>query len=174
MVRSDLARNLLKVLYTNVMNTKHVIFCSHFYFYFYFSCTSLQRSGQSIPTVEVSKVSDWYSPTFNYILRFYAIDSYENHALNAQFGVMALPSILLFHNSRPIFKYNFTDYTLSSFSQFINILTGQFYFSWQFEIFLMIKYLRQVWSRRMWQSPGRATTLVQFPARLSRQQTFIW
>ena len=38
---------------------------------------------------------------------------------------MALPSILLFHNSRPIFKYNFTDYTLASFNQFINILTGQ-------------------------------------------------
>jgi len=57
-------------------------------------------------------------------LRFYAVDSSENHALNTQFGVMALPSILLFHNSRPIFKYNFTDYTLASFSQFINILTG--------------------------------------------------
>jgi len=57
-------------------------------------------------------------------LRFYAIDSYEHHALNTQFGVMALPSILLFHNSRPIFKYNFTDYNLASFSQFINILTG--------------------------------------------------
>ena len=56
--------------------------------------------------------------------RFYALDSYENHAMNTQFGVMALPSVLLFHNSRPIFKYNFTDYNLASFSQFINILTG--------------------------------------------------
>ena len=44
--------------------------------------------------------------------------------MNTQFGVMALPSILLFHNSRPIFKYNFTDYNIASFSQFINILTG--------------------------------------------------
>ena len=44
--------------------------------------------------------------------------------MNTQFGVMALPSVLLFHNSRPIFKYNFTDYNLASFSQFINILTG--------------------------------------------------
>ena len=58
--------------------------------------------------------------------RFYALDSYENHAMNTQFGVMALPSVLLFHNSRPIFKYNFTDYNLASFSQFINILTGDF------------------------------------------------
>ena len=58
---------------------------------------------------------------------------------------MALPSILLFHNSRPIFKYNFTDYNLASFSQFINILTGKILFF----INILLSVLRQVWSRRM-------------------------
>ena len=77
--------------------------------------------------------------------RFYALDSYENHAMNTQFGVMALPSVLLFHNSRPIFKYNFTDYNLASFSQFINILTGKILFI----INILLSVLRQVWSRRM-------------------------
>lgn len=58
---------------------------------------------------------------------------------------MALPSILLFHNSRPIFKYNFTDYNLASFSQFINILTGKIFFITN----ILLSVLRQVWSRRM-------------------------
>ena len=65
--------------------------------------------------------------------------------MNTQFGVMALPSVLLFHNSRPIFKYNFTDYNLASFSQFINILTGKILFI----VNILLSVLRQVWSRRM-------------------------
>ena len=57
-------------------------------------------------------------------LRLYAVDSSEHHSLNTQFGVMAVPSIFVFHNSRPLYKYNFTEYNLESFTQFVSLLTG--------------------------------------------------
>ena len=56
--------------------------------------------------------------------RLYAVDSSEHHSLNTQYGVMAVPSIFVFHNSRPLYKYNYTEYNLSSFTQFVSLLTG--------------------------------------------------
>jgi len=57
-------------------------------------------------------------------LRLYAVDSSEHYSLNTQYGVMAVPSIFVFHNSRPLYKYNFTEYNLASFTQFVTLLTG--------------------------------------------------
>jgi len=57
-------------------------------------------------------------------LRLYAVDSSEYHSLNTQFGVMAVPSIFVFHNSRPLYKYNYTEYSLENLSQFVTLLTG--------------------------------------------------
>lgn len=57
-------------------------------------------------------------------LRLYAVDSSLHHSLNTQFGIMALPTILIFHNSRPLYKYNYTDYSLAKYAEFVNILTG--------------------------------------------------
>lgn len=57
-------------------------------------------------------------------LRLYAVDSSEHYSLNTQYGVMAVPSIFVFHNSRPLYKYNFTEYNLASFTQFVSLLTG--------------------------------------------------
>ena len=37
---------------------------------------------------------------------------------------MALPTVLLFHNSRPMYKYNYTQYSLDKFAEFVTILTG--------------------------------------------------
>ena len=52
-------------------------------------------------------------------MRLYAVDSSLHHSLNTQYGVMAVPSILVFHNSRPLYKYNYTEYSLAGFTQFV-------------------------------------------------------
>ena len=62
----------------------------------------------------------------NMFPRLYAVDSSEHHSLNTQYGVMAVPSIFVFHNSRPLYKYNYTEYNLSSFTQFVSLLTGNY------------------------------------------------
>ena len=58
------------------------------------------------------------------VSRLYAVDSSIYHSLNTQFGVMAVPSIFVFHNGRPLFKYNYTEYSLPSFTQTFSLLTG--------------------------------------------------
>jgi len=57
-------------------------------------------------------------------MRLYAVDSGEHHSLNTQFGVMAVPSIFVFHNGRPLYKYNYSEYNLASFTQTFSLLTG--------------------------------------------------
>jgi len=57
-------------------------------------------------------------------IRLYAVDSSLHHSVNTQFGIMALPTILIFHNSRPLYKYNYTDYSLAKYAEFVSILTG--------------------------------------------------
>jgi len=57
-------------------------------------------------------------------IKMYAVDSSLYHSLNTQYGVMAVPTLLVFHNSRPLYKYNYTEYTLASFTQFVSLLTG--------------------------------------------------
>lgn len=57
-------------------------------------------------------------------IKMYAVDSSLHHNLNTQFGVMAVPTLLVFHNSRPLYKYNYTEYNLESFMQFVTLLTG--------------------------------------------------
>jgi len=57
-------------------------------------------------------------------LKMYAVDSSMHHSLNTQYGVMAVPTLLVFHNSRPLYKYNFTEYSLASFTTFVSLLTG--------------------------------------------------
>lgn len=57
-------------------------------------------------------------------LKLYAVDSSMHHSLNTQYGVMAVPTLLVFHNSRPLYKYNYTEYSLASFTTFVSLLTG--------------------------------------------------
>jgi len=57
-------------------------------------------------------------------LKMYAVDSSMHHSLNTQYGVMAVPTLLVFHNSRPLYKYNYTEYSLASFTTFVSLLTG--------------------------------------------------
>jgi thioredoxin-like negative regulator of GroEL len=44
--------------------------------------------------------------------------------VNTQFGILALPTILLFHNSKPVSKFNHTNFNLENYAQFLATLTG--------------------------------------------------
>ena len=37
---------------------------------------------------------------------------------------MAVPTILVFHNSKPLYKYNLTEYSLDKFIEFVSLVTG--------------------------------------------------
>jgi thiol-disulfide isomerase/thioredoxin len=57
-------------------------------------------------------------------LQLYAVDSSRHHGLNTHYGVMAVPTLLVFHNSRPLYKYNYTEYSLDRFVEFVVLVTG--------------------------------------------------
>jgi len=70
------------------------------------------------------------APHFNALARAFpqlpvhAVDSSKHHSLNTQYGVMAVPTILVFHNSKPLYKYNLTEYSLDKFIEFVSLVTG--------------------------------------------------
>ncbi len=57
-------------------------------------------------------------------LNFIAVDASRHHAFTTQFGVLALPTVLLFHNAKTTVKFNHTEFELEHFSTFLNIFTG--------------------------------------------------
>lgn len=56
-------------------------------------------------------------------LRIVAVDAMKYHMFNTQYGVVGVPTFILFHNGRPAVKFNETDYTLERFSTFITKFT---------------------------------------------------
>ena len=73
------------------------------------------------------------APHFNGLARifpdiiFLAADTNRHQAFTTQFGVLALPTVLLFHNSKTIIKFNQSDYELANFTSFLTIFTGKHY-----------------------------------------------
>jgi len=63
-------------------------------------------------------------PRYYPSIKMYAIEATNNINILAQYGVIALPSILVFHNSRPMFMFNTTEHSLESYVQFLTPLTG--------------------------------------------------
>ncbi|KAK4873749.1 hypothetical protein RN001_013109 [Aquatica leii] len=57
-------------------------------------------------------------------LKMVAINAMWYHIFNAQNGVVGVPSLLLFHNGKPVAKFNESEYTLELFSRFITKHTG--------------------------------------------------
>lgn len=43
------------------------------------------------------------------------------------YGITGVPSLVLFHNGKPIAKYNGSDYTLYEFTKFVIRHTGMYY-----------------------------------------------
>lgn len=63
-------------------------------------------------------------PKYFQDIRMAAIDSYQFHSINTDFGVLALPTLMLFHRGRPVVKFNETAFTLNNFVKFIERHTG--------------------------------------------------
>ncbi|KAF5290594.1 hypothetical protein FQR65_LT11546 [Abscondita terminalis] len=74
--------------------------------------------------------SSMAAPHFNALprafptLKMVAINAMWYHIFNAQNGVVGVPSVLLFHNGKPVAKFNESEYTLELFSKFITKHTG--------------------------------------------------
>jgi len=63
-------------------------------------------------------------PRFFPGVNFYAIESTANHNIYAQFGVIALPTILVFHNSRQLYRFNHSEHSLDKYIEYVKHLTG--------------------------------------------------
>lgn len=65
------------------------------------------------------------APHFNALPRYFldikigAVDSFRFHSLNTEFGIIGLPTIMLFHQGRPVVKFNETSFTINNFVRFI-------------------------------------------------------
>ncbi|XP_064486478.1 thioredoxin domain-containing protein 15-like [Ornithodoros turicata] len=53
-------------------------------------------------------------------IRFFAVDVVKSNQLNMRYGLVAVPSILLFHNGRAIAKFNDTHPSIEGLAAFIN------------------------------------------------------
>ncbi|XP_037032734.1 thioredoxin domain-containing protein 15 isoform X1 [Bradysia coprophila] len=70
------------------------------------------------------------APHFNAVSRQFpdikigAIDALRFHSLNTDFGIVGLPTVMLFHQGRPVIKFNMTTYTAIQFANFVTKHTG--------------------------------------------------
>ncbi|XP_033219197.1 thioredoxin domain-containing protein 15 [Belonocnema kinseyi] len=71
------------------------------------------------------------APHFNALPRFFphikavAIDAMKYQSFNTQHGIVGVPTLVIFHNGKPVAKFNDTVYTLETFSKFLTHLTNQ-------------------------------------------------
>lgn len=71
------------------------------------------------------------APHYNALARSYpsvkmvALDALKYHGINAQYGIVGVPTLKMFHNGRPVGKFNGTEYNIQSFSKFVHAITGQ-------------------------------------------------
>lgn len=74
--------------------------------------------------------SSMAAPHFNALPRAFpdikmvAINAMRYHLFNTQNGIVGVPTLLLFHNGRPIVRYNGSEYNLESFVKFLKRHTG--------------------------------------------------
>lgn len=52
-------------------------------------------------------------------IRMGAMDSFRFHSVNTEFGIIALPTLMLFHRGRPIVKFNESLFSVNNFVKFI-------------------------------------------------------
>lgn len=70
------------------------------------------------------------APHFNALARTFptikmiAINTKRHQIINSQYGIVGVPTLMLFHNGRPVLKFNRRLYTLAQFSKFIIQYTG--------------------------------------------------
>lgn len=54
----------------------------------------------------------------------FAVDTHKHHGLSTHFGIMGTPTIILFHNSKVITRFNASDYKVERFADFLTYHTG--------------------------------------------------
>ncbi|XP_055608315.1 thioredoxin domain-containing protein 15 [Uranotaenia lowii] len=70
------------------------------------------------------------APHYNALARHFpdlkvaAIDAFNFHYLNTEFGILGLPTIMFFHQGRPLIKFNETEITLESLVKFVTKHSG--------------------------------------------------
>lgn len=70
------------------------------------------------------------APHYNALARHFpdlkvaAIDAFNFHSLNTEFGIVGLPTIMFFHQGRPLVKFNDTEITLESLVKFVTKHSG--------------------------------------------------
>uniref|UniRef100_A0A1B6E4C2 Thioredoxin domain-containing protein n=2 Tax=Clastoptera arizonana TaxID=38151 RepID=A0A1B6E4C2_9HEMI len=70
------------------------------------------------------------APHFNALPRAFpsvkmaAINAFTHPSFNTQFGIVGVPTVVLYHNGRPAAKFNDSEYTLEMFARFITRITG--------------------------------------------------
>lgn len=70
------------------------------------------------------------APHYNALARvypdiaFYAVDAMDYGNLHVRYGLVYVPNVMLFHNAKPIARFNETVMTLDTFVKFINKFTG--------------------------------------------------
>uniref|UniRef100_A0A1B0CKP5 Thioredoxin domain-containing protein n=2 Tax=Lutzomyia longipalpis TaxID=7200 RepID=A0A1B0CKP5_LUTLO len=52
-------------------------------------------------------------------MTFAAIDAFKFSSLNTEFGIIGLPTVMLFHQGRPVMRFNDTQSTVNNFISFI-------------------------------------------------------
>ncbi|XP_052860302.1 thioredoxin domain-containing protein 15 [Anopheles cruzii] len=95
--------------------------------------TKRNQAGSCVVMLFYSKTcifSAMMAPHFNALARhFYdltvaAIDANEFHVLNAEFGIVGLPTIMFFHQGRPLVKYNRSEISVDSLWMFVTRHSG--------------------------------------------------
>ncbi|XP_075980055.1 thioredoxin domain-containing protein bug [Anticarsia gemmatalis] len=72
------------------------------------------------------------APHFNALARSYpnvkmvALDALKFSGTNTHYGIVGVPTLKMFHNGRPVGKFNGTEYNIQSFSKFVHAITGQY------------------------------------------------
>jgi len=70
------------------------------------------------------------APHFNALPRAFptikmaAVNALQFQSFNTQYGIVGVPTVMLFHNGRPVAKFNDSEYTLEMFTRFITRITG--------------------------------------------------
>ncbi|XP_055626797.1 thioredoxin domain-containing protein 15 [Toxorhynchites rutilus septentrionalis] len=70
------------------------------------------------------------APHYNALARYFpdlkvaAIDALNFNSLNTEFGIVGLPTILFFHQGRPLVKFNDTAFTLDTLVKFVTKHSG--------------------------------------------------
>ena len=70
------------------------------------------------------------APHFNALPRVFpalksvAIDATVHSSVNTYFGILSVPTVMLFHNGKPVAKYNESTISLSKLVDFITGVTG--------------------------------------------------